>query len=250
MLLLNRGGAPECVVPANLKLEKDEGATPSELADKTELQGQIVAKSISSTDSIPRVVPGRQDCAGRHPGHGVGRVPARPEFSHHCGLEGLSGQISRRSPLRRSESRLVASSTSRMGKPTWRLIRPLSRAGQPNYGKLQAAKSALDSAMASAPSNPETEALATGINAETRRSQQQRPWAKSALYRDALAKQASGYSHLVAAETISQLTLGLDPKSPETASLSQACIQERTNLDHRLGRLCQQAIRQPAGRGL
>ena len=38
----------------------------------------------------------------------------------------------------------------------------------------------------------------------------------------------------MAAEKISQLTLGLDPKSPETASLSQACIQERNNLDHRL----------------
>ena len=57
-------------------------------------------------------------------------------------------------------------------------------------------------------------------------------------------------SHLVAAETISQLTLGLDPKSPETASLSQACVQERTSLDHRLVDFANKLSAQPPGRGL
>ena len=57
-LQLSRGGAPECVVPGNLKLEKAEGAKPSELADQTELTGQIVSKSISSTEKIPPVAPG------------------------------------------------------------------------------------------------------------------------------------------------------------------------------------------------
>ena len=76
------------------------------------------------------------------------------------------------------------------------------------------------------------DALATGINAETS-NLNAKGHSEIAQYQDALVKQAPGYSHLVAAETISQLTLGLDPKSPETASLSQACIQARTNLDHR-----------------
>ena len=105
------------------------------------------------------------------------------------------------------------------------------KSGQPNYGKLQAARSALESANALVPSSPEMDALATGINAETS-NLNGKGQSEIALYRDALVKQVPGYSHLVAAETISQLTLGLDPKSPETASLSQACIQERTNLDH------------------
>src|ERR1700733_941835 len=60
VLFLTRvGGQPECVVPANLKdLEKAGGETPAELAEKTDLQGQIVSKSISSTESIPRLAPG------------------------------------------------------------------------------------------------------------------------------------------------------------------------------------------------
>jgi hypothetical protein len=107
------------------------------------------------------------------------------------------------------------------------------KGNQPNYAKLHAAKQALEAAMANTTSNEGTDSLAKGINAETK-DLNSKGLGEIALYRDALAKQAGGYPHLVAAETISQLTLGLDPKSPETASLSQACVQERTNLDHHL----------------
>ena len=62
VLLLSRGGAPECIVPANLKLEKAEGVTPSELADKTDLQGQVVGKSVGSAGTIPPLTPGGRLC--------------------------------------------------------------------------------------------------------------------------------------------------------------------------------------------
>jgi len=232
MLSLTRpGGAPECVVPANLKVEKDEGATPSELADKTELQGQIMAASISSTTSIPALVPGVKIVlvttldtelaefllAQGSPSLGgwksyLGKYPA----SQHTGeAKGALAHLY----VQNGQADLTAYESS-------------LKSGQPNYGKLQAAKSGLESANALVPSNPEMDALATGINAETS-NLNAKGQSEMELYRDALVKQAPGYSHLVAAETISQLTLGLDPKSPETASLSQACIQERTNLDHR-----------------
>jgi tetratricopeptide (TPR) repeat protein len=231
VLLLSRGGVPECVVPANLKLEKDEGVTLSELADKTELQGQVVGKSVGSAGTIPPLAPGvkivlvstlNTDFAefllaersanvagwksylGKYPA-GQHSGDAKGSIAH---LYVLNGQ----SELAAYESSL--------------------KSGQPDYAKLQAARYSLESANALVPSSPEMDALATGINAETS-NLNGKGQSEIALYRDALVKQVPGYSHLVAAEKISQLTLGLDPKSPETASLSQACIQERTNLDHR-----------------
>jgi hypothetical protein len=107
------------------------------------------------------------------------------------------------------------------------------KGGQPNYGKLVAAKSSLDAAMAITPANQSSDALAKAIGTETKNLNNV-GLGEIALYRGALEKQGTGYSHLVAAEAISQQTLSLDPRSPETASLSQACIQERTNLDHHL----------------
>jgi hypothetical protein len=230
VLFLNRGGAPECVVPANLKLEKAEGVTPSELADKTDLQGQVVGKSSGSAGTISPITPGVKivlvstldtDLAEFLLAQSTNNVAGWKSYlgkyptSQHTGdakgslahLYVLSGQ----SALTAYESSLKSS--------------------QPNYAKLQAARYALDSANALVPRSPEMDALATGISAETS-NLNGKGHSEIALYQDALVKQVPGYSHLVAAETISQLTLGLDPKSPETASLSQACIQERTNLDH------------------
>lgn len=224
VLLLSRGGAPECVVPANLKLEKAEGVTPSELADKTDLQGQVVGKSVGSAGTIPPLTPGvkivlvstldtelaefllaqrSESIAGWK--SFLGKYPS----SQHTG-EG-KGTLAHLYVLN-GQSQLAAYETS-------------LKSGQPNYGKLQAARAALESANALVPSSPEMDALATGINAETS-NLNGKGQSEIALYRDALVKQVPGYSHLVAAETISQLTLGLDPKSPETASLSQACIRE------------------------
>jgi hypothetical protein len=230
MLLLIRGGAPECVVPANLKLEKAEGVTPSELADKTDLQGQVVGKSNGSAGTIAPVTPGVKivllstldtelaefllaQSINSVPGWKsyLGKYPANQHTGEAKGalahLYVLSGQ-----------SDLTAYGSS-------------LKSGQPNYGKLQSASHSLESANALVPRSPEMDALATGINAETS-NLNGKGQSEIALYRQALLKQVPGYSHLVAAETISQLTLGLDPKSPETASLSQACVQERTNLDH------------------
>src|SRR5580704_13770962 len=42
---LTRGSAAECVVPSNLKFDKDETLTPAQLADRATLQGQVVASS-------------------------------------------------------------------------------------------------------------------------------------------------------------------------------------------------------------
>jgi hypothetical protein len=232
VLLLTRGGAPECVVPAGLKLEKAEGATPSELADQTELQGQIVGKSISSTDSIPKIVPGVKivlvatldtelaeyllaQSTASVPGWKsyLGKYPSGP----HAG-EAKAG---------------LAVLYERDGQTALAAYQASQKSGPPNYEKLQAAKFSFEAAKANASSNEVTDALAKAINAETS-NLNSKGLEEIALYRDALAKQTSGYSHLVAASGISQQTLVLDAKSAETATLSQACVQEKTNIDHHL----------------
>ncbi len=124
VLMLTRGAAPECVVPAGLKLEKAEGVTPSELADQTDLQGQIVAKSISSTDSIPKIAPGRQNCPGGHPGHGIGRVSAGPKYRHHSRAGRLTSANIPPVPTPATRKRLWRLSTSGKGKQIWQPTRP------------------------------------------------------------------------------------------------------------------------------
>ena len=187
VLLLNRGGAPECVVPANLKLEKAEGVTPSELADQTDLQGQVMSKSIASTQGIPRLTPGVKivlvsaldtDLAEFLLAQSSGSVEGWKSYlgkypaSQHTG--DAKGSLAHLYVLE-GQTDLAAYESS-------------VKSGQPDYGKLRAAKSALESANALVPSSPEMDALATGINAETS-NLNAKGQSEIALYQDALVKQ-------------------------------------------------------------
>ena len=231
-LMLSRGGAAECVVPANLKLEKDEGETPSQLADKTDLQGQIVSKSISSTESIPPVAPGVKIVLVAAPDPELAEFLLAQRSATVAGWKNYLGKYSSGPHVGDAKASLSGLYVQD-GQASLAAYQASLKGAQPNYDKLQAAKATLDSALVIAPATPESEALATAIRQETK-DLNSKGLGEIAQYREAMAKEVSGYSHLVSAEAISQLTLGLDPKSPETASLSQACIQERTMLDHRL----------------
>jgi hypothetical protein len=50
---LTRGSAAECVVPANLKFDKDESLSPAQLADRAVLQAQVVSSSPAGTTTVP-----------------------------------------------------------------------------------------------------------------------------------------------------------------------------------------------------
>ena len=55
---LTRGSAAECVVPSNLKFDKDESLTPAQLADKAALQGKVLSSSPEGTTEVPAFKPG------------------------------------------------------------------------------------------------------------------------------------------------------------------------------------------------
>ena len=232
VLQLTRGGAPECVVPGNLKLEKAEGEGPAELADRVEITGQVVARSAGATDSIPPLARGAK----------IVLVSSLDTEMAEFLLAQRGGKITSWQPYltkypggpHSGEAKAALSGLYvQEGQAALTAYQASLKDPQPNYTKLLAAKSALDSAVARAPGNASTDALAAGIQQESA-GLNTKGLSEIALYRSALSTQTSGYAHLQAAETLSQLTLGLSPRAPETLSLSQACTQERTFLDHRM----------------
>ena len=56
-MTLTRGTDSECVVPANLKFEKDESLTPAQLADRATLSGQVLTSSVQGVTSLPPLKP-------------------------------------------------------------------------------------------------------------------------------------------------------------------------------------------------
>ena len=232
VLLLSRGGAPECIVPGNLKLEKAEGETPAELAERAELSGQIVAKSVSTTGSIPRLTPGVKIVLVATLNTELAEFLLAQRGGTIASWQGYLGKYP--SGPHAGEAKAALSSLYvQDGQTALTAYRASLKDPQPNYAKLQAAKSALDYAMARAPGNPATDALTLGIQQEGK-ALNSKGLAEIALYQTALKNQSSGYSHLLAAEALLHITLSLDPVSPETKSLSEACTGERRFLDDHL----------------
>jgi hypothetical protein len=234
VLLLSRGGAPECIVPGNLKLEKAEGETPAELAERAELSGQIVSKSVSTTDSIPRLTPGVKIVLVDTLNTELAEFLLAQRGGTIASWQGYLGKYPA-GPHSGEAKAALSSLYVQDGQTALTAYRASLNDPQPNYAKLQAAKSALDYAMARAPSNSATDALTLGIQQEAR-ALNSKGLAEIALYQTALASQSSGYSHLLTAEALLHITLNLDPVSPETKSLSEACTRERTFLDDHLVR--------------
>lgn len=56
-MTLTRGTASECVVPSNLKFDKDETLTPAQLADRAVLQAQVVGSSPGGVTGVPAFKP-------------------------------------------------------------------------------------------------------------------------------------------------------------------------------------------------
>jgi hypothetical protein len=231
VLFLTRvGGQPECVVPANLKdLAKAEGETPAELAEKTDLQGQIVSKSVSTTESIPRLAPGVKIVL-------LAQLDAElAEFL----LAQRSNKIAAwtsylqkypSGPHTGEAKNVLAGLYVQEGQAALAAYQASLKDPQPNYEKLQAAKSALTSAMALVPPNPGTADLAAGIHQQAQ-SLNGKGMVEIALYQEALAEKTSGYTHLDSAQAILKITSRLDPDSRETISLNKADTRERTLLD-------------------
>jgi hypothetical protein len=57
VMTLTRGTASECVIPSNLKFEKDETLTPAQLADRATLTGQIMSSSPAGITEVAAFKP-------------------------------------------------------------------------------------------------------------------------------------------------------------------------------------------------
>jgi hypothetical protein len=229
-LLLSRpGGAPECAVPGNVK--NVEAGTPAQLADRAELAGLVQSASVAGTTSVPQLAKGVK----------IVLVSALDTELAEFLLAQRRGTISSwqsylgKYPTgqHRGDAKAALSVLFvEKGRGELADYQASLKAAQPNYSKLLAAKSSLSSAMENAPRNAGTEALTQGIQQEAT-GLNSKGQDEIKLYQTALASQTSGYSHLVEADKLSQITLNLDQQAPETVALKDACKRERDALDFR-----------------
>jgi hypothetical protein len=232
VLLLTRASQPECVVPGNLKFEKSEQQTPSELAEKANVVGQVISKSENASASIPPFAPGVKIVLVAAPDSDLAEFLRAQRSNKIAAWQAYLVKSPTGTHVNDAKSSL-ALLYLQDGQGALDAYRASLKGAEPNYDKLQSAESSLKLAKATAPNAAGSDALAREIGHEIVYLNDK---AKNELelYHQAATTHASGYAHLVAAETISQVTLAVDPDSPETFAVSQACKQDRTALESRI----------------
>ena len=173
--------------PSRLEIGESGGSDPLRTSRPDGSAGPDRRKSISSTDSIPRIVPGVKIVLVATLDTELAEFLLAQSSATIPGWKTYLGKYSA-GPHAGEAKAALAALYVQDGQTDLAAYQASLKSGQPNYEKLQAAKSSLEAAKAIAPSNESTDALAKAISAETN-NLNSKGMDEVALYRDALAKQ-------------------------------------------------------------
>ena len=228
-MTLTRGSEAECVVPTNLKFEKDESLTPAQLADRATLSGQVVNSSVQGVTTLPPFKPtvkivfvSAPDTelaeflrAGR--AHSVAQwqdyLARYPKAAHtDAGKQNLAALL-----LADGNDALAA-------------YRSSASSSTPAYAQLRTAFLRAEQAHELVPANEVANKLHDGVHAELVlvadkiRTELQ-------AYRQALGNHTTGYSHLALSQQLTQQVLGVDPHFDQGAMLETAVSAETKRVE-------------------
>lgn len=228
-MTLTRGSEAECVVPTNLKFEKDESLTPAQLADRATLSGQVVSSSVQGVTTLPPFKPtvkivfvSAPDTelaeflrAGR--AHSVAQwqdyLARYPKAAHtDAGKQNLAALL-----LADGNDALAA-------------YRSSASSSTPAYAQLRTAFVRAEQAHELVPANEVANKLHDGVHAELVlvadkiRTELQ-------AYRQALGNHTTGYSHLALSQQLTQQVLGVDPHFDQGAMLETAVSAETKRVE-------------------
>jgi hypothetical protein len=206
---LTRGSAAECVVPSNLKFDKDETLTPAQLADRTVLTGQVVGSSPAGTLTVPAFKPTVKIIFVPAPDVELGeflratRAHSVPQWQDYLSRypkaahNDLAKQSLTTILLKEGEDGLAS-------------YRSSVSTTSPIYSDLKTAQSRADQARALLPANEEAAKLRENVRAELVLIAD-KSRAELQAYKQALAGHTAGYVHLANARQLNDHALDVDP---------------------------------------
>jgi len=208
VLTLTRDSVTVCVVPSNVKFEKDVEQTPSELAERAVLQGKVLPSSPPGPDTPPPLKPGVE----------IRFVPVPDvEFAEYL-------RADRAHSIAQWQEYLVQYGTSahadqakqslsslylKEGAVGLAEYRKSASSAAPSYADLKKAKTRADQSLALIPANAPATKLRDDVRAElVALTDKARTELQS--YQQALAGHTAGLSHLITARKLVEQIVDID----------------------------------------
>ncbi len=225
LVLTQASGAPACVVPGNLKLDKSDALTPSALADKALLEGSVLPASDPQQTQIFGLKPGvkivfvdapNQELAEFLRAEKAGDVAGWTAFLSKVGTEQHTQAAKRALAQLYTKSAATAFSDFESSK----------NGTEPQYAKLKTARQMTDKAKTLVPDHKEALSLNEKIHSDVL-EMSKAAMQRLDLYRSALAQQKPGFSNLPAAEKFADNAIDIEPSTAEAVNAEKETRQAR-----------------------
>jgi hypothetical protein len=231
LMLTQESGTPACVIPGNLKLEKGEGLTPSNLADKALIEGVVLPASDPVQSQIPPLKAGvkivfvtapSQELAEFLRAEKTGTIPGWEFF-----LKSWDGSAQAAAAKKALSQLYIQSASSDFAEYQ------ASKSKDPQYGKLKDARELTEKAKNLIPDDKGAIALSDKVHAEVI-DISKAALQKLGLYRAAIENKQAGYSNLPDAEKLAQSALQIEPGSSNANEAAKQVREARDSFDRTL----------------
>jgi hypothetical protein len=228
-MTLTHGAEPECVVPTNLKFEKDESLTPAQLADRATLSGQVVSSSVQGVTTLPPFKPTVKIVFVQAPDTELAEY-LRATRAH--SVAQWQDYLARYPKAAHTDAAKQSMATLLLadGNDALAAYRGSVSSTTPAYAQLRTAFLRAEQAHELVPTNNDAVKLQDAVHAELVlvadkiRTELQE-------YKQALGNHTTGYSHLALSQQLTQQALGVDPHFDQGTTLETAVTTETKRIE-------------------
>jgi tetratricopeptide (TPR) repeat protein len=226
---LTRDAAAECVLPSNLKFEKDESLTPAQLADRAVLQGRVLSSFPAATTEVPPFKPGVKIVFVTVPDTEFAEYLRAVRAHSVAQWEDYLGHYPKAAHSDAAKQALAAI-LLKEGEDALASYRTTTSTNAPAYPDLRTAYLRADRVHDLQPASEDASKLRDNIRAELALITGKGS-AELQAYKQALAGHASGYVHLANAQQFADHALEVDPHFDQALTLQSTIAAERRRID-------------------
>ena len=229
VLTLTNDSSSSCVVPINLKLDKNQPTTPAELATKAVLQGRVISAVPGSSETPSPLVPGVKLVFVAQPDMELAEYLRAERASSITVWQDYVGKYPTSPHIAPARDRL-ASLLVKEGEASLANFKKSSSDASPQFSKLKEANLEAKLAMSSGGGGPAADQLKAGVRTELE-TLTSKGNNEVQAYRQALASHSPGYGHLVNAQKLSEGIIEVEPTFPASVALQKETNDETGRLE-------------------
>jgi tetratricopeptide (TPR) repeat protein len=229
---LTRESGSECVLPSNLKFEKDESLTPAQLADRAVLQGQVLAASPAGISAVPTFKPTVKIVFVAAPDTELAEY-LRSDRAH--SVQQWQDYLGRypKAPHTASAKQFLASLFLQEGSDNLATYKSSASTSAPAYPNLRSAFLRAADTLTLIPGSAGGAKLRDDVHTELV-AVAEKSRSELLAYKQALAGNTTGYVHLANSRQLAEHTLEVDPQFDQGLALQASIATETQRVDSAL----------------